>query len=417
MFSKLGSVLAMTGVNGNAILSGKSESPEPRALPASWYRQDEMYQLERRAIFSKRWLLATHKLRFTKPGDFLRFEEAGYAFVLCLDKDGETINGFHNICRHRAFPIVTEEAGNAKIFSCKYHGWSYGINGKLAKAPRFDTVPAFNKDNHSLFPVHVHIDAIGFIWVNLDASPEPEVKWTDDFEGVDSQERFKHFDFFQYQFDHVWGMPGNYNWKTLADNYNECYHCQVAHPDVKAIADLSFYYTVSKPGYIQHFSRPKKGTEKDDIKISSTYYFPNACMTVSPHFFYMMRCVPTSVGTCSMEYEVYRHKDATDEEFERTNSFFKRVLGEDKYLCDAVQKNLEAGVFTNGELHPDLESAPIFFQNTVRQIVTEHHRKEQDSKGEIWPARRHASTSEVTKGDDEFCDGLACKTDSADMEW
>lgn len=118
-----------------------------------------------------------------------------------------------------------------------------------------------------------------------------------------------------------------------------------------------------------------------------------------------------------MEYEVYRHKDATDEEFERTNSFFKRVLGEDKYLCDAVQKNLEAGVFTNGELHPDLESAPIFFQNTVRQIVNEHRRKEQDSKGEIWPARRHVSTSEVTKGDDEFCDGLACKADSANMEW
>ncbi|ENH68093.1 Putative dioxygenase subunit alpha yeaW [Fusarium oxysporum f. sp. cubense race 1] len=417
MFSKLGSVLAMTSVNGNAILSSKPEVQEPRALPASWYRQDEMYQLERRAIFSKRWLLATHKLRFTKPGDFLRFEEAGYAFVLCLDKDGETINGFHNICRHRAFPIVTEEAGNAKIFSCKYHGWSYGINGKLAKAPRFDTVPTFNKEIHSLFPVHVHIDAIGFVWVNLDASPEPEVKWTDDFEGVDSQERFKYFDFSQYQFDHVWGMQGNYNWKTLADNYNECYHCQVAHPDVKAITDLTFYYTVSKPGYIQHFSRPKKGTEQDDIKISSTYYFPNSCMTVSPHFFYMMRCVPTSVGTCSMEYEVYRHKDATDEEFERTNSFFKRVLGEDKYLCDAVQKNLEAGVFTNGELHPDLESAPIFFQNTVRQIVTEHRRKEQDSKAEIWPARRHVANSEVTKGDDEFCDGLACKADNADMEW
>ncbi|RBR12663.1 hypothetical protein FVER53590_03410 [Fusarium verticillioides] len=417
MFSKLGSVLAMTKPNGDAILSSKPDAQEPRALPASWYRQDEMYQLERRAIFSKRWLLATHKLRFTKPGDFLRFEEAGYPFVLCLDKDGETINGFHNICRHRAFPIVTEGEGNAKIFSCKYHGWSYGINGKLAKAPRFDTVPTFNKENHSLFPVHVHIDAIGFVWVNLDASPEPEVKWSDDFEGVDSQERFKYFDFSKYHFDHVWGMQGNYNWKTLADNYNECYHCQVAHPDVKAITDLTFYYTVSKPGYIQHFSRPKKGTEQDDIKISSTYYFPNSCMTVSPHFFYMMRCVPTSVGTCSMEYEVYRHKDATDEEFERTNQFFKRVLGEDKYLCDAVQKNLEAGVFTNGELHPDLESAPIFFQNTVRQIVTDHRRKEQASKEEIWPARRHVSTSAVTKGDDEFCDGLACKADNADMEW
>lgn len=240
-----------------------------------------MYQLERRAIFSKRWLLVTHKLRFTKPGDFLRFEQAGYAFVLCMDKDGETLNGFHNICRHRAFPVVTADEGNAKIFSCKYHGWSYGLNGQLAKAPRFDTVPAFDKTNHNLLPIHVHVDALGFVWVNLDASPEPEVKWKDDLDGADTQGRFEAFDFSQYRFDHVWGMQGNYNWKTLADNYNECYHCQVAHPDVRKLADLSFYYTVSKPGYIQHFSRPKKGKEEDDIKNVSTYYFPNACMTVS----------------------------------------------------------------------------------------------------------------------------------------
>ncbi|RGP71257.1 cytochrome p450 oxidoreductase [Fusarium longipes] len=418
MFSKLGSVLSMSSVDRDAVIHlPKPAHKDSRALSASWYRTDELYQLERRAIFSKRWLLTTHKLRFRNPGDFFRFEQAGYAFVLILHKDGQTINGFHNICRHKAFPIVTENSGNAKILSCKYHGWSYGINGKLAKAPRFDTVPDFNKEDHSLFPVHVHVDAIGFVWVNLDASPEPEVKWSDDLEGADTQERFKNYDFSQYQFDHVWSMPGNYNWKTLADNYNECYHCQVAHPDVRDMSDLSFYYTISKPGYIQHFQRPKKEKENEDIKIVSTYYFPNACMTVSPHFFYMMRCVPTSVGTCSMEYEVYRHKDATDEDFEKVDSFFKRVLGEDKCLCDAVQKNLEAGVFTNGELHPDLESAPLFFQKTVRHLLAEHSRQEQDSKAEIWPARRPTADSGFAKGDDEFCNRLACKADQANMEW
>ncbi|ETS75929.1 hypothetical protein PFICI_12873 [Pestalotiopsis fici W106-1] len=131
-----------------------------------------------------------------------------------------------------------------------------------------------------------------------------------------------------------------------------------------------------------------------------------------------MRCVPTSVSTCSMEYEVYRHKDATDDEFEHIDSFFKRVLAEDKYLCDAVQKNLGAGVFVNGELHPDLESAPIFFQNTVRQLVTEHRRKEEENGEELWPARRAISHSGVTKGDDAFCDGLVCKTSQgANIEW
>jgi phenylpropionate dioxygenase-like ring-hydroxylating dioxygenase large terminal subunit len=253
---------------------------EPRkALPASWYRSPELYELERRAIFSKKWLLITHKLRFTKPGDFLRFEEAGFAFVLCLDRQG-SLNGFHNICRHRAFPLINEDEGNVKIFSCKYHGWSYGLDGKLAKAPKFDDVPEFQKEDQRLFPVHVHIDELGFIWVNLESSPNP-VPWEEEFKGVDKQERFQKFDFSQYVFDHTWHMNGDYNWKTLADNYNECYHCTVAHPDVANLADLTYYYTVSTPGHIQHFSRPKQDKVDEDIQNASTYYFPNACMTVS----------------------------------------------------------------------------------------------------------------------------------------
>ncbi|GFF68446.1 hypothetical protein IFM47457_02067 [Aspergillus lentulus] len=374
----------------------------PKALPASWYYSPEIYQLERRAIFSKKWILVTHKLRFTKPGDFLRFEEAGFSFVLCLDREGN-FNGFHNICRHRAFPLISEDEGNARILSCKYHGWSYGLNGKLAKAPKFEDVPGFQKEDQSLFPVHVHTDALGFIWVNLDSSPNP-VPWEEDFNGVDRQERFQRFDFTQYKFDHTWQMAGDYNWKTLADNYNECYHCTVAHPDVAKLADLSYYYTVSTPGHIQHFSRPKPDKVDEDIQNASTYYFPNACMTVSPHFFYMMRCVPTSAATCSMEYEVYRHINASDEDFEYIDSFFKRVLDEDKHLCNAAQKNLNAGVFVNGQLHPDLESAPLFFQNTVRTLLRSHRDEERKMKREIWPARQH-SAGQATAEDIAFCSG------------
>jgi phenylpropionate dioxygenase-like ring-hydroxylating dioxygenase large terminal subunit len=281
MVSTVKTFFGYGGLNlGDKSIPKLSESTQQRALPASWYRSPQMYELERRAIFSKKWLLVTHKLRFTKPGDFVRFHEAGFSFVLCMDREGN-VHGFHNICRHRAFPVVTEDHGNAKIFACKYHGWSYGINGKLAKAPRFEDVPGFQKENHGLFPIHIHIDALGFIWVNLDASPTPEVAWDDDFHGVDTQERFRNFDFSQYKFDHTWEMQGDYNWKTLADNYNECYHCTIAHPDVANLADLSYYYIKAKGGHIQHFSRPRAGKESDDIKNASTYYFPNSCMTVS----------------------------------------------------------------------------------------------------------------------------------------
>lgn len=130
--------------------SGANEEPI-KGLPASWYRSPEMYELERRAIFSKKWILVTHNLRFKKPGDFYRFEMAGFPFVLCLGREGN-LNGFHNICRHRAFPLISQDEGKTPILSCMYHGWTYGLNGKLTKAPKFD-VPGFKKEEQSLFPV------------------------------------------------------------------------------------------------------------------------------------------------------------------------------------------------------------------------------------------------------------------------
>ncbi|GKU08828.1 unnamed protein product, partial [Fusarium langsethiae] len=123
-------------------------------LPSSWYRSAEIYKLERRAIFSKKWILLTHKLRFQQVGDYLSFTYAEFPIFLIRDRDGN-INGFHNACRHRAYPVIKDKAGKTGIISCKYHGWLYGLKGNLAKAPRFETVPDFDKNQHGLLPIHV----------------------------------------------------------------------------------------------------------------------------------------------------------------------------------------------------------------------------------------------------------------------
>lgn len=118
-----------------------------------------------------------------------------------------------------------------------------------------------------------------------------------------------------------------------------------------------------------------------------------------------------------MEYEVYRHVDATDDEFNYIDQFFKRVLNEDKDLCNATQRNLNAGVFVNGQLHPDLESAPIFFQNTVKRLLTDHRAEENALGQDIWPARRQLPGVKTGKEDD-FCASLSCdKTALAASDW
>jgi hypothetical protein len=87
-----------------------------------------------------------------------------------------------------------------------------------------------------------------------------------------------------------------------------------------------------------------------------------------------------------MRYEVYRHKDASDAQFNLISDMYKRIMSEDKYLCALSQKNLNTGVFVNGELHPEMERGPLHFQKTVREVVMEHHKKEEDAGHEIWPA-------------------------------
>jgi phenylpropionate dioxygenase-like ring-hydroxylating dioxygenase large terminal subunit len=101
-------------------------------------------------------------------------------------------------------------------------GWSYGLGGNLAKAPRFEQIEEFDKSQYSLFKVHLRIDERGFIWVNLDAAETPTISWEEQFEGVDTQPRLQNFDMKDYSYDHTWTMDGcNFNWKTLVENYNE----------------------------------------------------------------------------------------------------------------------------------------------------------------------------------------------------
>ncbi|RFN53490.1 cytochrome p450 oxidoreductase [Fusarium flagelliforme] len=308
-----------------------------RALPSSWYRSNEIYELERRAIFSKKWILVSHKLRFPETGSRVEFQEAGFHFLLIKSKQG-SIQGFH----------------------------SKNEDGHSAKPLRPNSPKDFNELTKELSPIHIRVDAKGFIWVNLDTSKRPE-DWSAEFRNIDNMARHESFNFEDYHFDHTWGMSGDYNWKTLADNYNECYHCKTAHPDAAAVADLSAYRVDTKGGNIEHFANTTAEAEKSGLKIVSNYYFPNACMTVSPNFFYLMRCVPTSASHCSMEYEVYRHKDASDEDFKTIDEMFKRILAEDKWLCNNAQKNLNAGVFVNGEMHPKLEQGPLYFQHRIRE--------------------------------------------------
>lgn len=251
-----------------------------RSLPGQWYTSREVYELERRAIFSRKWMFITHQSRLKEPGDFLRYNVAGYDFIIIKDRESN-INAFHNVCRHRAYTVVEEQCGNKKILSCRYHGWSYGLNGKLAKAPDYQQLDGFDKTQNGLFPIHVRLDSKGFIWVNLDSSETPELAWETDFDQVDEQERFGEFDFNDYVLDHTYELQGKYNWKAASDNFNECYHCKTTHPDVPTFLTIDSHDVELKDGHMQHDQAATNEQKAKGFNVNSTYYFPNVSMSVS----------------------------------------------------------------------------------------------------------------------------------------
>ena len=112
-----------------------------------------------------------------------------------------------------------------------------------------------------------------------------------------------------------------------------------------------------------------------------------------------------------MFYEVFKNKNSSKHDFEKVDAIYKRIMTEDKDLCNGSQTNINRNVFVNGQMHPRLEQGPLYFQNWVRKAVTSHKAREQVAGEEIWPARQTLpSDAAASQEDIDFCAGLTCPT-------
>ncbi|KAJ5308833.1 hypothetical protein N7508_004212 [Penicillium antarcticum] len=346
--------------------SSTARNMETRALPAQWYRSPALYSLERRAIFSKKWIFET---RFLNAGDYVQYTVAVYN-LLVFKYRKSTIRAFPTVCRHRAYPVMETECDTANIMACKYHS-EFGTNTERGCA---------NISRIVIVSIHIHVDKLGFIWVNLETPTKSTFSWEEDTSGDDQQPCLQHFNMSEYRFGHQWSMMGDYNWKTLADNYNECYHCPTGHPGVNAVSDLSSYHVEVKRGIIEHYNIKKEDTTGFDI--NGSFYFPNASIAISyvsyplhmsiadwvsnrPIFFYMMRCIPVSESQTLMEYEAYRHKDAPEAKFTNlvissNRSFAMRHRKTSTRASSPTDRYILLRRSKNG---------PLYFQKLVRDLA------------------------------------------------
>ncbi|KAF7715046.1 Uncharacterized protein PECH_003516 [Penicillium ucsense] len=371
-------------------------------LPTSWYTSPALFQLERRAIFSRQWLLTTHSARFSKTGDWVRFDLAGFNLILIRDKDG-TVNAFHNVCRHRAFPVVTEDRGTSRIFSCKYHGWSYGLNGKLAKAPGYQDLTGFDKSKNGLLSIHARTDPHGFIWVNLDGAETPELAWEEEAHGVDlAVQLHGAFNAEEYRFDHVLETTGEFNWKILAGSYDR------ATSGIRAgrTGDPLHRASGADPSLAAPLDAETKEDEEGENSLAAASFFPNASVMVLPSALLIERCVPIASTTTSMRFEVFRKDGATDEAIDQIDALLQRTLAEERRLFEATQTNLDASNSSSGgePWETLLETSPLNFASQVRDLMTEFRHREASAGHEIWPSRQILPTDATTsRGDLDFC--------------
>lgn len=132
----------------------------------------------------------------------------------------------------------------------------------------------------------------------------------------------------------------------------------------------------------------------------------------------IQKFLPKSASSSKMSYEIYRNKNSGDADFHAISDMYERVMREDKVLCDNAQKNLDRNVFVSGELHPKFEKAPLFFQSTAREVITEHFEREKAQGREIWPAKQKVPcNSQVSDKDEEICAALSCGAQKEILAW
>ena len=111
--------------------------PESTSLQQAFYTDAGIYQRDVEAVFLKSWIYAGHVSEVPSVGDWFLFELAGESAII-VRSDADEISALINVCRHRGSRICTQQSGCSRKLVCRYHGWSYNLDGGLYSAAHMD---------------------------------------------------------------------------------------------------------------------------------------------------------------------------------------------------------------------------------------------------------------------------------------
>ena len=317
-------------------------------LPSNVYFGDETLAREYERVFGRTWQPVGREEDVAEAGGYFTAAVAGEPLLVARADDG-VLRAFSNVCRHRAGPVAGG-SGSCRAFRCGYHGWSYGLDGRLLATPEFDGVEGFRREDVAL-PAFRAETWMGLVFVSLDPAAPPLTATLDDLADLP---RRRPLSGMRRAHRREWIVECN--WKVYVDNYLEGYHIPIVHPGLFRELDYARYATETKRLYsIQHAPVRKSapGRLRNGEGDEAEYYwlFPNLMLNVYPDNFSTNVILPLGPERTVTIFEwFFRDPDAhaTRRAIEETVAFSDEIQREDIAICEAVQRGLRSRTYDRG---------------------------------------------------------------------
>lgn len=342
-------------------------------LPSAWYRDREIFRAEQQRILRRSWHFVTHTGVLSRPGDVFPWQLGGVPIVLVVGSDGG-IRGFENICRHRAYPVVTEPGSARRSLTCHYHGWSYGLDGALRSAPKANGPLGFDPAEICLPRVQVAVWG-PTVWVNPSLDAPSFEEWTD---GMDDLLQSRGCDVREASQATEWSWEIEANWKVFQDNTIECYHCPTTHPEFSRaiVQDPARQQMVVGGRYWIHHSIPfRDGVPDGPTYVADTYWynwiFPATYLQHSGKGFDIGSIDIIDVDRLRFRHMWFAPAGTSPETIELAQKQLEHdpTIPQDVEICRLVQRSHDSGVAPAGRLLAGREALLTHFYKLIVEMM------------------------------------------------
>ncbi|MBU9278634.1 ring-hydroxylating oxygenase subunit alpha [Burkholderia multivorans] len=316
-------------------------------IPKTYYTSQEVFKVEEEKIFADTWICVAHRSELAEANQYVTREVIGENVLIVRGKD-KVLRAFYNVCPHRGHQLL-EGSGKAKnVITCPYHAWTFKLDGALAHANNCDHVMAFDKENASLVPVKVE-EYAGFVFINLNPNagtveeqlPGMEARLRAACPVIDDLKLAARF---------VSETPAN--WKSIVDNYLECYHCGPAHPGFSDSVKIDQYtHTLHGNWTLQfgHAESSERSFKLDpsikDASFQGFWAWPCTMFNVPPgaDFMTVIYEFPVNAEVTLQHYDIYFLNEELTDYQKNLIEWYRNVFRpEDLRLVESVQKGLKS---------------------------------------------------------------------------